>query len=233
MHASSPVLPRALLALACLALGLAALSWPSLGRAASFVLQVPPYPPKTYEYSVCSSFTWSGNTLTCVTGGSTPPPPPPPPGPTSGTPFAGCPDDALKIDGQWGNSAISTSQFGYFKSQILSVRVSVPSNATGTQTRTSSWAEYGTGPTSREATFSTVACDFSNTYALKTGLGQPARVAPGAISFAFKYTLGAASSWSVKVEAGKDYYINIRNRYPDGTNSCFIESCSMRGGLPQ
>ena len=232
MHASHPVPPRGLVALVCLALGLAASSLPSTGHAASFILQVPPFPPKTYEYSHCTSYTWSGNTLTCVTSVQTPPPPPPP-APSGGTPFEGCPDDALKIDGQWGNTAISTFDFGYFSTNILSIRVEVPANATGTYIRSSSWVEFGTGPIAREAIFTTAACDFSNTYALRTSLGSVARYPAGSIAFNFKYTLGNPTTTAVKIEPGKVYYINVRNRYGDGSNSCFMEACSMRGGLPR
>ena len=230
-----PLAPkRALLALAGLSLGFAVLWWSGSVRAASYILQVPPFPPKTYEYSVCTGFTWSGNTLTCVTGGTPPPPPPPPPPdtPSTGTPFEGCPGDALKIDGQWGRTAISTFDFGYFSSNILSVRVQVPNDATGTSIRTSSWVEYGSGPITREAVFSSAACNFSPTYALKTALGLPAK-SVGTTTFSFKYTFGNATTSAVKLVPGGVYYINVRNRYPDGSLSCFQEACSMRGGLPR
>jgi len=56
---------------------------------------------------------------------------------------------------------------------------------------------------------------------------------PGSIAFNFKYTLGNPTTTAVKIEPGKVYYINVRNRYGDGSNSCFMEACSMRGGLPR
>jgi hypothetical protein len=228
-----PLAPkRALLALAGLSLGFAVLWWSGSVRAASYILQVPPFPPKTYEYSVCTGFTWSGNTLTCVTSGSPPPPPPPPQTPSSGTPFEGCPADALKIDGQWGNTAISTFDFGYFSSNILSIRIQVPNDATGDRIRTSSWVAFGAGQVAREAILTTAACDFSNTYALKTSSGGAAHFYPGSTAFSFRYTFGNPTLTAVKFEPGKVYYINARNRYADGSLSCFLESCSMRGGLP-
>jgi hypothetical protein len=219
--------PRALAALGCLALGLAASSWPSDGRAASFTVNVPPNPPQVFTYAQCASFSWNGSTLTCV-----PPVQNPPPTPSSGTPFEGCPDDALKIDNVWGDYAIATNLYGYFSSQILSVRVAVPSNASGTQIRTTAWAEYGTGPIAREAVFSTAACDFSGTFALRSSLGAPMKVS-NVIRFNFAYSFGPATMTSVHLDPGKVYYINIRNRYSDGSLSCFQEACSMRGSLPQ
>jgi hypothetical protein len=201
--------------------------------AASFTLVIPPYQPKTFSFSQCSSFTYSGSTLTCNTATQPPPPPPdtPPPPPSTGTPFAGCPSNALMIDGVWGNNAINTFDYGYFGPNILSLRIVVPSTAN--TRRTSSWAEYGTAPIVREAVLSTVACDFSNTYVLRKGSGQPARSGPNTIDFSFSYTTGVPGMFDVHFEPGQVYYLNVRNYFSDGSLSCPIPSCAMRGGFPQ
>lgn len=205
-------------------------------HAASITVVVPPSPPKTYFYSQCSSFTWSGSTLTCVPAGQpTPQPPPPDPQPptTPGAPFEGCPSNALMINAPWGNTAINTFDYGYFGPNILSLRIVVPTTATINKTRTTSWVEYGTAPFVREAVLSTRACDFSTTYALRKGSGQPAKSAPDTIGFSFSYTLGPAGTFSVHLEPGQTYYLNVRNYFSDGSLSCPLTSCAMRGGFPQ
>jgi hypothetical protein len=203
-------------------------------HAASFTLNIPPYSPKTYNYSQCSSFTWSNSTLTCVASPTPPAPPPQDPQPptTPGSPFEGCPSDALMINVPWGTTALSSFDYGYFGANILSLRVVVPITASGTQTRTSSWVEYGSSPVVREASLSVRACDFSTQNALKTSSGIAAK-SQDSISFSMKYTIGPASRYVVHLEPGQVYYLNIRNRYSDGSLSCPALACSMRGGFPQ
>jgi hypothetical protein len=205
-------------------------------HAASFTLNIPPNSPRTYNFSQCSSFTWSNSTLTCVTGSQQPPAQPPidpQPPTTPGAPFEGCPSGSLMINVPWGTTALSTFDYGYFSTNILSLRVVVPTTASGTQTRTSSWVEYGSGAAVRQAALSTRACDFSSQYALKTSAGFPA-TSQDTISFSMKYTIGPASRYVVHLEPGQVYYLNVRNRYSDGSLSCPTqEACSMRGGFPQ
>jgi hypothetical protein len=144
--------------------------------------------------------------------------------------FAGCPAGSLTIDGQWGQSAIETAQFGDFTTQILSIRVSPPTGWSSSTAKTSSWAEYRDSPVSREAVFSTQPCDFSTTNALKTSLGIAAR-SVDVIGFAFKYKTGGGTTSSVSITPGQHYYINVRN-LQQGQNSCTSGTCNMRGGLP-
>jgi hypothetical protein len=205
-------------------------------HAASFTLDIPPDNPRTYAFPQCASFTWSNGLLTCVlkTGSPTPPITPPDPGPptTPGAAFQGCPSNALMINVPWGTTALNTFDYGYFAANILSLRVVVPVTATGTKTRTSSWVEYGSGAVVREAVLSTKACDFTAQYALKTSNGSAAR-SQDTISFSFKYTIGPPSTYVVHLEPGQEYYLNVRNRYGDGSLSCPTqEACSMRGGFP-
>jgi hypothetical protein len=134
------------------------------------------------------------------------------------------------IDNVWGNSAINTFEYGYFGANILSLRIVVPANAS--TSKTTSWVEYGTAPFVREAVLSTVACDFSNTYVLRKGSGQAAR-STDQIGFSFGYTTGPAGMFTVHFQPGGVYYLNVRNQYSDGTLSCPVPSCAMRGGFPQ
>ena len=147
--------------------------------------------------------------------------------------FAGCPSGTVTIDGVWGNTSIDTAEFGGFVDNILSIRVAPPSTATGSSTRTSAWVEFGASGTVREAVFSTQACDFSSTNALKSSLGAPF-MSSNQNGVTFKYTITGSSSFTVaKLTPGQSYYINIRNRYPSGANSCTQADCRMRGGVPQ
>lgn len=226
--------PWARLRLPALAIAVAAAPL-SVVDAADLTFNIPPYPPKTVTYSQCASFTFNGSTLTCVTQSAPPPPPPSDPEQpptTPGTPFAGCPQNALMIDAPWGNNAINTFDYGYFGPNILSVRFTVPVNAAG-GTKSTSWVEYGTAPFVREAVLSTAACDFSNTNALRNAFGQVARSSPNTTRFSFQYTTGPAAQFSIHLDPGKTYYLNVRNQFSDGALSCPIPSCAMRGGFPQ
>ncbi|MEO8485283.1 MAG: hypothetical protein ABI585_03000 [Betaproteobacteria bacterium] len=143
--------------------------------------------------------------------------------------FAGCGGGDLKIDSQWGNLVIGTADWGTFGGNIVSVRVQVPTSFLAGGVRTSSWAEFQDGGAPREAVFSTAACDFSDANALKLG-GWPAHVFGNQVSF--KYKPPGSSGTAYTLTPGSVYYINIRNAYTSGGNSCTSGSCGMRGGLP-
>ena len=145
--------------------------------------------------------------------------------------FAGCPGGTVTIDGQWGNTAIDTAEWGAFGSNIVSVRLVPPSTFTSTTNRTSSWAEYAAGPTVREAVFSRNPCDFTVANALKTSLGVAQRQVD-VIGFYFKYKAGGNSTSAVGLTPGTSYYINIRNFDSGGQPTC-TGDCRMRGGIPQ
>ena len=85
----------------------------------------------------------------------------------------------------------------------------------------------------REAVLSTAACDFSSTNALRNGFGQVARSAANTTRFSFQYTTGPAAQFTIHLDPGKTYYLNVRNQFSDGTPSCPVPSCAMRGGFPQ
>ncbi|HEY8242755.1 MAG TPA: hypothetical protein VII68_04790 [Casimicrobiaceae bacterium] len=144
--------------------------------------------------------------------------------------FAGCPSGTITIDNPWGETAIDTAAYGEFGGNIVSVRLVAPSTMSGT--KTSSWAEFGSAPTTREAVLSTVPCDFTNTNALKNGYNQYGHKYD-VIGFNFQYKLGSASAFTYGLTAGTSYYINIRNKNSAGVDTCTISDCRMRGGLPQ
>lgn len=182
----------------------------------------------------CPSITWDATTstatLVCGTGTAPPPTDPPPTDP----PPSACPAGTLFINGQWGNTAIDTGQFGDFRDNIMVVRIDVPATWASTQVKVTGWAEYAAGPTVRQATLSTAACDFGAVNALKTSLGVAATtVGQNSIGFSFRYRRGTPTSTAVGMDPGKTYYLNVKNSYSGGAPSCTIANCRMIGGLPQ
>ena len=135
------------------------------------------------------------------------------------------------IDAPWGSNLINTFDYGYFADNILSIKLDVPLGASGNKIRTTSWTEYGSGPVAREAVFSTRPCDFGTQYAVRTGLGAALRMV-NVIRFSFTYTVGAPSTYAANLTPGQTYYLNVRNRYPDGSLSCDSLACTMRGSFP-
>ena len=135
------------------------------------------------------------------------------------------------IDAPWGSNLINTFDYGYFSNNILSIKLDVPLGASGNKIRTTSWTEYGSGPVVREAVFSTRPCDFGTQYAVRTGLGGALR-AVDVIRFSFTYTVGAPATLSGNLTPGETYYLNVRNRWSDGTPSCATQACTMRGSFP-
>jgi len=144
--------------------------------------------------------------------------------------FAGCPAGTVTIDGQWGNTAIDTAQWGEFGGNIVSVRLVPPATMSGT--KTSSWVEFGAAPTTREAVLSRVPCSFDNADAVKNGYNQYMHKYDLQRP-TFDYKLGASAGFTGGLTAGTSYYINIRNKDSAGGATCSISDCRMRGGLPQ
>jgi len=143
--------------------------------------------------------------------------------------FAGCPGGTITIDNTWGNMAIDTAEYGDFGGNILSVRFTVPATGASTSLKTTSWVEFGDGPTVREAVFSTKACDFTGANALKTSFGA-AMKSLDQIRFSFLYKVGAAGSSNAGLVAGQSYYINVRNKTSAGVDTC-AGTCRMRGAI--
>lgn len=167
-------------------------------------------------------------TLTCIEAGSGGSPPEPVPVPPD---VSACPAGTVFIRGQWGKDAIETAAFGPFGANTIVIEIKVPATATGTAVRTSAWVEYQSGPVVREAAFSTKPCDFTAAAAMKNYYGAPL-ISKDQIRFSFGYRIGQPGQYSTGLEAGKTYYINVRNRMPSGAVSCPIADCSMRGSVP-
>ena len=167
-----------------------------------------------------------------VPGPSPTPIPPPTPTPVPIDRFEGCPENAVTIDRQWGNLKIITNNWGTFNHNVMSIRIDVPLDWTpGTRTFTSSWAEYVDAGTTRQAILSHKACDFSDANAVRTPTGTVLRTSGNWNQFSFRYSL-SGDTRAAAFKPGGTYYINVVNRYSDGTASCG-GSCGMVGGLPK
>jgi hypothetical protein len=97
------------------------------------------------------------------------------------------------------------------------VRFTVPSTAHAGQTGFGTAAEYDGPPTVRELTISTTACDFRA--ADPSGASGPLARNYGMTPIIY-FGIGASTPGSPGLAPGATYYVNIRNRNVDGTESC-------------
>ena len=132
--------------------------------------------------------------------------PPPPPG------LCGQYPSYLFSDLGWVNTQIQSRDFadapGFAWNGVWVVKLSIPVNATSTQTGRITVAEFAGPPTPRELTISRVACDFrpddptgNNGPLLRAETSEPTEY----------FVLGGSSGGAVGLMPGVDYYVNIRN----------------------
>ena len=96
-------------------------------------------------------------------------------------------------------------------------RCTVPATAHEGQTGFGTAAEYDGPPTFRELTISATACDFRA--ADPSGVNGPIAHAYGTTPIIY-FGIRAPAPGSLGLAPGGVYYLNIRNRYVDGTVSC-------------
>jgi len=155
----------------------------------------------------------SANKTATVTVGVLPPPPPP--GAISCSGF----DKTVVLDIPWAsNTQVFTSGFG--GSMAIVGRLKVPAGVTSTGTGSVSIAEFA-GNAYRYATLTSDPCNFSAVP------GAPLYNANGpGLTVSFNLAVGVAQPKYVTVlQAGGTYYLNLRNRKADGTNSCPVGPC--------
>ncbi len=97
---------------------------------------------------------------------------------------------------------------GFAWNGVWVVKLSIPGNATSTQTGQIAVVEYGGPPTSRELTISRVACDFRPDD--PTGNNGPFLRDEGNAPTEY-FVLGSSSGGKAGLMPGVDYYVNIRN----------------------
>jgi hypothetical protein len=162
-----------------------------------------------------------------VTVASAPPPPPP----TTGAPNCSAQGFAstrfIRLDWNSGSRLYSKDVGGFGPDDALVLELTVPANATVTNTlRTISGAEWIDLGVPRSAFLSTKACDFSTAV---FGYGSES----AGTSFGVSFAVGSANSagkWafpnpvSPKVAPGTTVYLNIKNATP---GSCGSGSCNV------
>ncbi|HZI84284.1 MAG TPA: hypothetical protein VFF44_10245 [Casimicrobiaceae bacterium] len=131
---------------------------------------------------------------------------PPPPGLCSQYP------SYLFSDLGWTDALIHSRDFtdapGFAWNAVWVVKLSVPPDASSTQTGKISIAEFDGPPTSREVTISRFPCDFRTPD--PSGNNGPLLRDESAGPTEF-FVLGASSGGKVGLAPGLDYYVNIRN----------------------
>jgi hypothetical protein len=112
----------------------------------------------------------------------------------------------------WVGTQIQSRDFtdapGFAWNGVWVVKLSIPADATSTQTGRITVAEFAGPPTSRELTISRVPCDFrpddptgNNGPLLRAETSEPTEY----------FVLGGSSGGAVGLMPGVDYYVNIRN----------------------
>ena len=120
--------------------------------------------------------------------------------------------------------SVSSPPPGFAWNGVWVGRFTIPPGASASGSGRIDVAEYAGGPIPRDVTVSRFACDFRAQDA--TGNNGPVLTANGS-SFAGLFTLGPSSLGYAELQAGRTYYVNIRNASADGTISCpaASESC--------
>lgn len=106
---------------------------------------------------------------------------------------------------------------GFAWNGAWAIRFTVPATAHAGQSGFGQAAEYDGPPTFRELTISTTACDFRASD--PTGVNGPFARNFGVTPNIY-FDIGASTPGSLGLSPGGTYYVNIRNRYVDGTASC-------------
>jgi len=145
-------------------------------------------------------------------GGGTPPPPPPPPGPTS------CPGFAAThiVPVTWGKTTQTLVAMG--PDDALVYKFTVPSTAASMlKAGTMALVEYGSAPNPRFGTFSTQACDFAGTFAVRDSTGNPSvfcyeNQPACSTQIGLSFTTNPLRTGAAEVVVGGTYYVNIGNQ---------------------
>lgn len=141
--------------------------------------------------------------------------------------FDGCPPRSLMFGPNvWGTGQVLTSSIGEFSDNVASFRIIAPVPRRSNAETSITFVEFQGPATTRELVLSTQPCDFSNTNTVKDQNGQPATstgmISPGVILRSLPGRDG------VVITPGVPYYINVKNRDPQGGPTCTTD-CIMQG----
>ena len=113
--------------------------------------------------------------------------------------------------------SVSSPPPGFAWNGVWVGRITIPPGTSASGSGRIDVAEYAGGPLPRDVTVSRFACDFRPQDS--TGNNGPVLRANGS-SFAGLFTVGPSSLGYAELQAGRTYYVNIRNASADGTISC-------------
>lgn len=128
----------------------------------------------------------------------------------------------LSSSQDWINGTLTSASFrdppGFAWNGVWIVRITVPFGTPASSTAGRIFvAEYDGQPTYRDVSISRFACDFRNVD--PAGNNGPVAQSNG-ISAGGPFVIGPPSSGMAGLVPGQSYYINVRNRAPDGAISC-------------
>ena len=202
-------------------------------RALLFLLLIPAFAQGATVYDACTSFTVSGNVLTCVPNGTPQCPSPPGPGPCGG-PVPQCPSppgagpcggpitcqgftNTRVMVANWQNpQRMYTSSYGGFgPTDALVIQFTAGSGSSTNNLPRLAGAEYNAAPAQRQATLSPTPCDFGH---------QPmpgANAAGTTITIPFAVGTGNNYGYYATVPSNATWYLNVKN-VPSGgcTSDC-------------
>ena len=154
--------------------------------------------------------------------------------PAAGADFCGQFQSVVRANLTWGGH-LDTHLNGNFPASAVFVgRITVPQNATGTtQPGVASVVEYIDGQANRTMTISPSSCDFRG---FTAGVGGSVDPTGANNPMSWSYGINPNSQIGLtgmtgnfpKLEPGRTYYVNIRNRDFNGADSCKTTNCNVR-----
>lgn len=180
--------------------------------------------PASYSVSATNSFGPGSPASTNVTWTNPPP---------SGADFCGQYPNVVRANLVWGGYFDTYQNTNFPASAIFVGRITVPQTATGTTPGVVSVVEYVDGQASRTMTISPSSCDFRG-----FSPGQGVTVDPTGANNPMSWSFGINPNSQIglagmtgsfpKLEPGRTYYVNIRNRDFSGIDSCQTANCNVR-----
>ena len=180
--------------------------------------------PASYSVTATNSFGTSTPATANVTWSSPP---------ATGADFCGQYPNVVRATLTWGGNIDSYQHGGFPSNAIFVGRITVPQTATGTTPGVVSVVEFIDGQAQRIMTISPSACDFRGfTPGVggsvdPTGANNPLGWAYGINPNIF-FGLAGMTGSGPKLQPGQTYYVNIRNRDFNGTDSCLTSNCNVR-----
>jgi hypothetical protein len=152
--------------------------------------------------------------------------------PPAGADFCGSYGRVVRINMPWGGFLDTHANGGFPGDAVLVARFTVPQNASGISAGVASVVEFIDPQAMRQMTLSPSACDFRGFTPNIGGTVDPEGIKnPLAWGYGINPNVffGLPNSANrTKLEPGRTYYINIRNRDLANKESCQGASCNIR-----